>query len=188
VSLQIQNPAIWDFREIAYIHELKNTKKRTKMKVIALLFSFLAVSTAFSPLPVSTRSKASDVALNALFDDIFNLDLFEPVKTQNDYGARNKKKLTQGKIGSNSYVPDGLTAAQYNSIRDKEAKKKAANYERNVKKAGKFENFTEFYLKRGTKEGGSWLKAAARGHKMVKTKYDWDAGLKDQSQVKPFFE
>ena len=78
-----------------------------------------------------------------------------------------------------------MTASQYNSIRAQEAAKKEANYQRNVKKAFKFINFTDFYLKRGTSEGGSWLKSAGRGHEFVKTKYDW-SGKKDD--VKPFFE
>merc|ERR1712232_583846 len=139
--------------------------RKIKMKVFAVLFSFLALTSAFRPMLTSPRTT---VATNALFDRIINLDLFEPVKDQNDYGARNRKKqLKTGKIGKNSYVPDGLTAAQYKKIRADQDAKKKANYDRNVKKAGKFEDFTEFYKLRGTSIGGSWLKAPARGHKMV---------------------
>ena len=113
------------------------------------------------------------------------MDLFAPKKNRNKYGARSGKNLGPKSIGSGGYVPDGLTAAQYNSIRSSEAAKKEANYQRNVKKAGIFEDFTDFYLKRGTSEGGAWLKSAGRGHKYVKTKYDWSG---KKNEVKPFFE
>lgn len=89
-------------------------------------------------------------------------------------------------LAPQSYVPAGLTAAQYNAQRSKERSAKEKNYQKNVAKAGKFEDYTDFYLKRGTDQNGSWLKAANRGHKMVKTKYDWDGGdgtpLKDMKQ------
>merc|ERR1712050_442629 len=48
-----------------------------------------------------------------------------------------------------------------------------ANYQRNVKKAGIFENYTEFYLKRGTSMDFKWADGITNGHKMVKTKFDW---------------
>lgn len=102
------------------------------------------------------------------------MDLFNPVKDQNDYGARNKKKLVQGKISDNSYVPAGLTAAEYNKIRANEAAKKKANYDRNVKKAGIFTDYTEWYKKRGTDASQNWAKSVTKGHEMAKTKYDWD--------------
>ena len=72
------------------------------------------------------------------------MDLFEPNKTQNDYGARAGKKSTGvAKLNDNSYVPFGLTKAQYEKIRSDEVSKKAANYDRNVKKAFKFQDYTE---------------------------------------------
>merc|ERR1719223_1699398 len=101
------------------------------------------------------------------------MDLFAPKADQNDYGARNKKQLGVGKLGGNSYVPNGLSREQYEKIRQGEAQKKASNYQRNVAKAGKFEDYTEFYLKRGTELTQSWKKSVTNGHKMVKTKYDW---------------
>jgi hypothetical protein len=67
-----------------------------------------------------------------------------------------------------------LTAAQYQAIRDRDDKKKAANYVKNVKKAGVFEDYTEFYLKRGTDTNQAWKKSATLGHRMAKTKYDAD--------------
>ena len=96
-------------------------------------------------------------------------------------------QIKTGKITDKSYVPAGLTRAQYEKIRADEQAKKEANYQKNAKKAGIFEDFTEFYLKRGTDEGGSWLKSKTLGHRMVKTKYDFsgqdsNAGKKlDQS-------
>ena len=102
------------------------------------------------------------------------MDLFSPVQTQNDYGARNGKNLKQGTItNGKSYVPAGLTAEQYNKVRAAETKKKADNYARNVKKAGVFEDYTEFYKQRGTDVGEAWFKSPTRGHRMAKTKYDW---------------
>jgi membrane protein involved in colicin uptake len=80
--------------------------------------------------------------------------------------------LKQGKIGAGSYVPNGLTAAQYQKVRDQEASKKKSNYERNVKKAGVYEDYTEFYVKRGTDTSQKWYKSVTRGHRMAKLKYD----------------
>jgi hypothetical protein len=105
------------------------------------------------------------------------MDLFAPNKEVNDYGARNKKNLKVASLTAKSYVPSGLSKAQYEDIRKKEAAKKAQNYDRNVKKAGKFQGFDEFYNKRGTAEGGSWLKAPGRGHTFAKTKYDMGENL-----------
>ena len=83
-------------------------------------------------------------------------------------------QLTQGKIGAGSYVPSGLSAAEYEKIRSQEAAKKKANYDRNVKKAGVFEDFTAWYAQRGTDTNQKWAKSATRGHRMAKTKYDFD--------------
>jgi len=133
-----------------------------------------------SPALLSKQSTRSKVELNAIFDAIANLDLFAPKKGQNDYGARKNKVLKVGNINEKkSYVPSGLTAGQYNSMRTQAQKKKDANYARNVSKAGIFENFTEFYKKRGTDTTGSWY-GVTNGHKMVKTKFDW-SGKVDNS-------
>ena len=77
-----------------------------------------------------------------------------------DYGARSKKKIVTGKLTEKSYIPSGLTKAQYEKIRAEADKKKAANYQKNVAKAGVFDNYTEFYLKRGSDKGGNWLNDA----------------------------
>ncbi len=141
------------------------------MKTSALIIAAsVASASAFVPAvkaPVSTE-------LNGLFKAISDLDLWAPVSDSNDYGARGKKNVKTGTITSgSSYVPSGLTADQYNKIRADADKKKAANYERNVKKAGVFMDYTDFYLKRGSDENGSWMKLPNRGHRMAKTKYDW---------------
>jgi hypothetical protein len=82
-------------------------------------------------------------------------------------------QLKTGKLGSNSYVPAGLTAAQYQKIRDAEEAKKNANYEKNVKKAGKFLDFTKFYTQRGTDLNQAWAKQPGRGHTFAKVRC-WD--------------
>merc|ERR1711862_281702 len=93
-----------------------------------------------------------------------------------------RKKLKTGKItAGKSYVPAGLTADQYNKLRKAEDKKKADNYQRNVKKAGIFVDYTEFYLARGTDSGESWAKSVTGGHTMAKTKYHW-SGSEDNPQ------
>jgi hypothetical protein len=73
-----------------------------------------------------------------------------------------------------------MSAAQYQKIRDGEVSKKAANYDKNVKKAGIFEDYTEFYIKRGTDKSQAWKKDVNLGHRMAKTKYDWDNILSDK--------
>ena len=82
-------------------------------------------------------------------------------------------QLKQGQLSDKSYVPAGLTKAQYAAVRAKDENKKASNYERNVKKAFKWKDFDQFYLNRGTSEGGDWLKKDGKGHTFAKTKYDY---------------
>lgn len=80
-----------------------------------------------------------------------------------------------GKIAAGkSYVPSGLTAKQYDAIRKGQQKKKAENYAKNVAKAGIFEDYTEWYMERGTDLSQDWAKNKnTLGHRMAKTKYDW---------------
>jgi hypothetical protein len=82
-------------------------------------------------------------------------------------------QLKLGKITDKSYVPNGLTKEQYEKIRLAEVAKKEANYKKNVAKAGKFEDFTEWYKQRGTDTSQGWINSVTRGHRMVKTKYDF---------------
>ncbi|GMI33783.1 hypothetical protein TrRE_jg11863, partial [Triparma retinervis] len=110
----------------------------------------------------------------SFFATVFDMDLWKDRKDSNEYGARSKKQLKVGKItAGKSYVPAGLTASQYAAARAKDQSKKDKGYAKNVAKAGKFEDYTEFYTKRGTDLNGNWLKSATRGHRMVKTKYDY---------------
>ena len=83
-------------------------------------------------------------------------------------------QIKPGSLSAKSYVPDGLTKAQYKKLRADEQKKKEANYNRNAKKAGIFEDYTAFYTKRGTDTKQGWYKDPNRGHRMAKTKYDFD--------------
>ena len=130
----------------------------------------VASASAFAPAPQGQSSTALN---ESFFKTIADMDLFAPNKDQNNYGARGKKGVKTGTLSSRSYVPAGLTKAQYEKIRADEDKAKAANYDRNVKKAGVFTDYTAFYTKRGTDEGGAWMKQPNRGHDMAKTKYDW---------------
>merc|ERR1719174_3587311 len=150
----------------------------------ALVKAALAGSTS---APTAPKKKVTPLAKKkdkneAVASTIFNMDLWKDRVadgTANDYGSRGakQKKFGWGKVGKvkegASYVPDGLTASQYNDIRSKAKAKKDANYARNVAKAGKFQDYTQFYTARGTDTGGAWMKGPTRGHRMVKTKYDY---------------
>merc|ERR1719420_924779 len=125
------------------------------MKLITLFTAFVVSTEAFSPMPHS-RSSTSLLAKKvtkakednrSLSRRIFDLDLFAPKANQNDYGARKSKNIKVGGLTKNSYVPNGLTKAQYEKVRRDEQRKKADNYERNVKKAGIFTDYTDWYKK-----------------------------------------
>ncbi|KAL3769736.1 hypothetical protein ACHAW5_009196 [Stephanodiscus triporus] len=77
------------------------------------------------------------------------MDLWAPVTGPRRLRRLPKKKIVTGKLTDRSYVPAGLTRAQYEKIREEADKKKAANYQKNVAKAGVFIDYTDFYLKRG---------------------------------------
>jgi hypothetical protein len=64
-----------------------------------------------------SSSRCSSTARSALADRIFGMDLFAPNRDVNAYGARKNKKLTVGKITDMSYIPAGLTRAEYEKIR-----------------------------------------------------------------------
>ena len=148
------------------------------MKASALIIAATVASAgAFAPSQQTPRQ--STQLYKSIFQVVSDMDLFAPKKDQNDYGARNKKKLGTGKLSDNSYVPAGLTKAQYEKIRAGEAKKKADNYQRNVNKAGVFQDYTEFYIKRGTDTANDWYKSVTGGHDMAKTKYDWSGQSND---------
>lgn len=136
---------------------------------VLIIAASVASASAFMPAaraPVSTE-------LNGLFRAISDMDLWNPVKDSNDYGARGKKNIKTGTLTDKSYIPSGLTKAQYEKIRSNADKKKDANYQKNVAKAGVFLDYTDFYLARGSDENGSWMKLPNLGHRMAKTKFDW---------------
>ena len=83
--------------------------------------------------------------------------------------------MSTAKLGSNSYIPAGLSKAEYEKVRAADEAKKNANYQKNVAKAGKFLDFTKFYLDRGTDTNQQWAKSATRGHTMAKLKYEIDS-------------
>ena len=97
-------------------------------------------------------------------------------------------QLKQGKLGKNSYVPAGLTKAQYQKVRAADKKKADSNYSRNVSKAGKFLGYDEFYLKRGTDLNGKWKKSVTLGHRMAKTKYDFSGEKDEVKSFESFFK
>mmetsp|Transcript_22512 Transcript_22512/g.21632 ORF Transcript_22512/g.21632 Transcript_22512/m.21632 type:complete len:160 (-) Transcript_22512:257-736(-) len=143
------------------------------MKTTCLIVvATLASASAFAPAS-NGRPATSLAEKKSFFKSVFDMDLFAPNADQNDYGARNKKTMKTSKLGGNSYVPNGLTREQYEKVRQGEVNKKAKNYQKNVAKAGKFEDYTDFYLKRGTDVKQGWKKDVNLGHKMVKTKFDW---------------
>jgi hypothetical protein len=135
---------------------------------VAFTFTLLASALAFAPKPTSPRVA---VSCDALFDGISGMDLFDRKKSM--YGARSSKDLKVGKIGATSYIPSGLTKEQYEKVRKGSQEKKDANYKKNVKKAGIFNDYTDFYMKRGTDLNAAWKKSVTLGHDMAKTKFDW---------------
>lgn len=58
---------------------------------VALTLACVASASAFAPQQAPVRQTTE---LNALFNKIFDLDLFAPKADQNDYGARNKKTVS----------------------------------------------------------------------------------------------
>ena len=142
-----------------------------KTSSVLAIAATLSTASAFAPAQQATKSTALN---ESLFKKISNMDLWADVSDSNDYGARAGKASTgTGKLSDRAYIPAGLTKAQYEKIRSDENSKKANNYQKNVAKAGVFQDYTKFYMKRGSDENGSWMKLPNRGHDMAKTKYDW---------------
>jgi hypothetical protein len=110
---------------------------------------------------------------------VFSLDRSD--KESLKFGARAKKNLKTGKIGARSYVPSGLSPAQYKAMRDEERADREKKYKEKSAKAFKFLEFNKFYQKRGTNLDGPWVKDPTKGHRMAKFKYDF-SGKKDESK------
>ena len=107
------------------------------MKYSALIaLSLLVSASAFTPASNGRSTSALSAEKKPFFSQVFDLDLFAPVADVNDYGARKKKKIATGKLTEKSYVPTGLSKAQYEKIRAAEIAKKEANYQKNAAKAG----------------------------------------------------
>lgn len=141
-----------------------------KASTILVAAATLSSASAFAPAPKAPQSTELH---ESIFTKLSNMDLWAPVSDSNNYGARGRKNIKTGTLTSKSYIPSGLTKEQYEKIRKDADAKKAANYQKNVKKAGIFQDYTEFYMKRGSDENGSWMKLPNLGHTMAKTKYDW---------------
>jgi len=150
-----------------------------KVSTIFVAAAAVASASAFAPAPKVPQSTQLN---ESFFKKISDMDLWAPVADSNNYGARGKKNVKTGTLSSRSYVPSGLTKAQYEAIRADADQKKAANYQKNVKKAGVFQDYTAFYMKRGSDENGAWMNLPNRGHEMAKTKYDW-SGEKNDAPV-----
>lgn len=109
----------------------------------AAIVALLLVSSANAFVPASSNGRVeTSIAAKkqaapekkSLAGRVFDLDLFSPVADQNDYGARSKKKIVTGKITDSSYVPNGLSKAQYEKIRAGEKARKEANYKAKMAK------------------------------------------------------
>jgi hypothetical protein len=124
------------------------------------------------PLLVPPAEHSNEFPSNSQITSSFVVRLFLVTTTIPD-PTTTPLQLKTGKVASNSYVPAGLTLAQYQKIRAADESKKDSNYKKNVSKAFKFQNFDEFYLKRGTDVNGKWLNAPGKGHTFTKTKYDY---------------
>lgn len=64
------------------------------MKVITLFVASLATAAAFAPAQNGRVQSVLSAEKKPFFSQIFDMDLFAPVATQNDYGARTKKNVS----------------------------------------------------------------------------------------------
>lgn len=146
--------------------------------ICALLLLFCPCPQGFafsspSPLPLFHTSLALNPCIYILTPYHSHLSLSISLQTQ----------LGPAKLGSNSYVPDGLTAAQYENIRQKEAAAADSSYSKWVAKAGKFMTLDTFTAARENSKGDKFTKDPTRGHRMAKLKYGpgdekkWDGTL-----------
>lgn len=64
------------------------------MKVVTLFLASLTAAAAFVPAQDGRVQSVLSAEKKPFFSQIFDLDLFAPVATQNDYGARAKKNVS----------------------------------------------------------------------------------------------
>jgi len=148
-----KNVSLWGIQRIVfYLQLLKDTMNGENVWTFVFVYGEL--------IKVHEKLKCRDCLSIVFWHSIFSNKLVF--------------QLQIGTITSNSYVPQGLNAKQYAEIRKKEQAKKQANYKRNVAKAGVFEDYTDFYTKRGTDLSQDWAKNKnTLGHRFAKTKFDW---------------
>merc|ERR1712087_900973 len=162
-----------------HYHSVKLAMKYSILMLAAVVSSVIG----FTPVQPTVKTITTELAAKkvpkktekrSLFKTISEMDLYAPFSTRNEFGARDKKNLKLGTINpKKSYVPSGLTAAQYSSLRNKEKKEKDARYQKAKKNT--FVVFTDWYKKRGTDTTDKWMDSVTGGHTFVKTKYDWQA-------------
>jgi hypothetical protein len=109
------------------------------MKYTAALLPLLSLHLLHQLLHLLLSSPST--ARGALFDSIIGMDLFAPVK---DHDARAKKNIKLGSLTEWSYIPTGMSKAEYARIRKSGKDKKDKNYAANVGKAFKFIVYTEW--------------------------------------------
>ena len=71
-----------------------------------------------------------------------------------------------GKLTNNSYVPSGMSKAEYDKIRTKEKQSKEQKHNKYAGKKDEYGEFQDFYAQHGTDKNAAW-------RTMCKTKYDW---------------
>ena len=77
---------------IKYTTTTRNDSSSTMKTTCVLALGLVASVQGFAP--VNQPARANTELSETLFDKIFGMDLFEPVKDQNDYGARKKKNVS----------------------------------------------------------------------------------------------
>ena len=91
------------------------------------------------------------------------------------FGGGNKKtnfKVNEGTANKGTYIPDGLTKAQYDKVLAEEAKAKATKAKK-FPKGKQVETLSE-WMNAEAKKGNRDEDLLTKGHRMVKAKYsDW---------------
>ena len=64
------------------------------MKAVTLFVASLTAAAAFAPAQNGRVQSVLSAEKKPFFSQVFDMDLFAPVATQNDYGARTKKDVS----------------------------------------------------------------------------------------------